>query len=247
MTVMKQANPRLAVFDCDGTLVNSEVNICRAMACAFAASGHEVPPVAAIRSTIGLSLNKVMQVLSPETDEPTRSLLADRFKETLFALRSESGALGEPLFDGVADLLCELYAAGWTLGIATGKTQRGLAQTLSMHGIGHLFSTLQTSDEHPSKPHPAMLIAAMTFVGASPGSTLLIGDSHLDMAMAHAAGVRAIGVSWGNDNPDTLRAAGAGDVAHDASELNVMIGSAYLAQPPDVRFTERASQERTEN
>ena len=125
----------------------------------------------------------------------------------------------EPLFDGVAELIALLADAGWLLGVATGKSDRGLAHVLAAHGLTERFVTLQTADRHPSKPHPAMIEAAMTEAGASPATTVMIGDTSYDMLMAGAAGARALGVGWGYHPPEELTAAGAYAVAATAGDL----------------------------
>ncbi|MEO5866816.1 MAG: HAD-IA family hydrolase, partial [Sphingomonas sp.] len=130
-----------------------------------------------------------------------------------------SAAFAEPLFDGMAAALDALCADGWTLGVATGKSDRGLAHVLAHHGIGERFTTLQTADRHPSKPHPSMIEAAIAETGASPETTVMIGDTSYDMLMAEAAGVRALGVGWGYHADDELRAAGACAVAATAADL----------------------------
>jgi len=120
-------------------------------------------------------------------------------------------------------LVQRLHAAGWTLGVATGKSDRGLNATLAMHGLAPYFSTLQTADRHPSKPNPSMALAAMTEVQAAPDATVVIGDTAFDMEMARAAGVRAIGVAWGYHQPEELLAAGASAVAANPAELEMLI------------------------
>src|SRR5262249_9328619 len=105
------------------------------------------------------------------------------------------------------------------LGIATGKARRGLDYTLASHDLASLFQTLQTADRNPSKPNPAMLLAAMAEVGVEPAQTVLIGDSIHDMAMAAAAGTAAIGVAWGYNDREDLRIAGAGRIIETPAEL----------------------------
>jgi phosphoglycolate phosphatase len=200
---------RLAVFDCDGTLVDSQANIIRAMETCFARHRLEPPCRHATRRIVGLSLVEAMQALLPEADGALHVSLAENYKAAFQHLRAESALLDEPLYPGVADGLRELEARGWLLGVATGKSDRGLNLCLAHHGIAAHFVTLQTADRHPSKPHPSMLRAAMAEAGAEPRSTAIIGDTRFDMAMGVAAGVRAIGVDWGYHDADELRAAGA--------------------------------------
>lgn len=214
---------RLAVFDCDGTLVDSQANICRAMAEAFRLSGLEPPPDTATRRIVGLSLVEAMRALLPDGDAAAHKRLARDYKNAFRALRADGALDPEPLFPGVAEVLDRLRAQGWALGVATGKSDRGLAHVLEAHGVADRFTTLQTADRHPSKPDPAMLLAAMDEAGATAQGTAMIGDTSFDMAMARAAGARAVGVAWGYHPPSELAAAGADLIATDARDLPRML------------------------
>ncbi|MCT2559008.1 HAD-IA family hydrolase [Tsuneonella sp. YG55] len=209
---------RLAVFDCDGTLVDGQAPVCDAMEEAFAAAGLAAPDRHAVRRIVGLSLPQAVRRLAPDAPAERQAAAVEAYKRAFRATR-EAGRLEEPLFDGIEDLLRGLHAEGWTLAVATGKSDRGLAACLAGHGIADLFVSLQTADRHPSKPHPAMLEAALFEAGASAGEAMMIGDTSFDMAMARAAGVRAIGVCWGYHAARELHEAGAHAVARHASEL----------------------------
>ena len=210
---------RLALFDCDGTLVDSQANICHSMEEAFRIGGLVAPERSAIRRIIGLSLVDAVAALSPDLDEERHRALAEDYKASFFALR-ESGAMNEePLFEGMIGTLDTLASTGWLFGVATGKSDRGLARILAHHGIAERFVTLQTADRHPSKPHPSMIELAMAEAGASPETTVMIGDTSYDMLMARAAGTRALGVAWGYHPPEELFAAGAHVVATTVASL----------------------------
>ena len=211
--------PRLAVFDCDGTLVDSQANIGRAMTRAFLACDRTPPPIAAIRRVVGLSLVESMQMLLPDESDALHRELAATYKAMFHQLRRENALDPEPLFDGIAETLTHLRDHGWLLGVATGKSDRGLGLLLAHHGITDWFVTLQTADRHPSKPDPSMLQAAMAEAGAGPAETVMIGDTSFDMAMARAAGVRAVGVAWGYHSPADLAAARAEVIADRAADL----------------------------
>ncbi|NIJ08310.1 phosphoglycolate phosphatase [Sphingomonas vulcanisoli] len=213
---------RLAVFDCDGTLVDSGASICAAMAQGFAACGLPAPTTLATRSIIGLSLPQAIARLLPEGEPATHALLIEAYKASFFAARQQ-GELHEPLYEGIADAIAELEARGWLLGVATGKSDRGLNAILEAHGLHPRFVTLQTADRHPSKPHPSMLHQAMADAGAAPETTAMIGDTSYDMEMAKAAGAAAIGVAWGYHSADLLREAGADAVADRASDLVALL------------------------
>ena len=210
---------RLAVFDCDGTLVDSQANICRAMEEAFLMGGLEPPARAATRRIVGLSLVEAMRALLPEGDEARHRRLAEDYKDAFQRMRRSGSLDPEPLFEGIAEVIAGLSEAGWTLGVATGKSDRGLAYILDHHGLFDRFVTLQTADRHPSKPDPSMLLAAMAEAGAAPAETAMIGDTSFDMAMGKAAGVRAIGVAWGYHGVGELLDAGADLVADTVSAL----------------------------
>ena len=209
---------RLAVFDCDGTLVDGQADVCWAMERAFTRAGLPAPDNHAVRRIVGLSLPAAVRSLAPSlSDEQNRAVT--EFYRSSYRARREEGLLDEPLYDGVAELLHALHGAGWSLAVATGKSDRGLAACLASHGIAHLFTSLQTADRHPSKPHPAMLEAALFEAGAQPQEAVMIGDTSFDMLMARSIGVAAIGVGWGYHEPAELIASGAACVAHTAADL----------------------------
>lgn len=213
---------RLAIFDCDGTLVDGQAAICDSMETAFASAGLPAPDRHDVRRIVGLSLPQAIRLLAPDADDALHHRAVDAYKEAFRACRLE-GTLEEPLFDGIAEILVSLAERGWTLGVATGKSDRGLASCLATHGLADHFVTLQTADRHPSKPHPAMLEAALVEAGAEPADAVMIGDTTFDMEMARAAGVRAIGVAWGYHTAEELREAGAEQVAATPAELGDLL------------------------
>jgi phosphoglycolate phosphatase len=203
---------RLAIFDCDGTLVDSGANIYTALAAALTEHGLAVPPPAACRRVIGLSLVEAMAALVPELPATMHAELAQTYKAQFHELRAR-GVIDEPLFDGILDLLDSLEEQGWLLAVATGKSDRGLRHCLGANGIHARFISLQTADRHPSKPHPSMAQLAMSEAGATPELTVVIGDTSFDMGMAKAAGAMGIGAGWGYHEAEELIAAGAAAVA----------------------------------
>ena len=216
---------RLAVFDCDGTLVDSQHSICTAMALAFEGEKLVAPDRTAILSVVGLSLPLAIARLLPEAEADFHDHLSESYKRAFQQMRRDN-AVSEPLYPGIAELIRQLDADGWLLGVATGKSDRGLNLCLSHHGIHAHFVTLQTADRHPSKPHPSMLLTAMADAGAVPETTVMIGDTSYDIDMALAAGTKALGVGWGYHPPADLIAAGAHAVAMDSGELNAHIRAA---------------------
>ena len=212
---------KLAIFDCDGTLVDSQHNICMAMDDAFAQARMASPGRMATLQVVGLSLIDAMRVLLPDADPAFHATMAENYKQAFWKLRG-NGLVDEPLYEGIADAIDALATDGWLLGVATGKSDRGLAICLDHHSLTDRFVTLQTADRHPSKPHPSMIEAAIAQAGASPETTVMIGDTSFDMMMARAAGVRALGVSWGYHAAADLHAAGAHAVVDHPRDIMEM-------------------------
>ena len=209
---------RLAIFDCDGTLVDSGGNIFAALSEAFAEYGFDVPSQEVSRRVIGLSLVEAMAELRPELDREQHMTLAESYKLHFQRARLE-GRVEDPLFDGIPELLDAVEAEGWLLAVATGKSDRGLALCLDCHGYTKRFMSLQTADRHPSKPNPSMVVQAMADAGASPETTVVIGDTAFDMGMAVAAGATGIGAGWGYHGAEELLEAGAIAVADAPLDL----------------------------
>lgn len=200
---------RLILFDCDGTLVDSQVMIVSAMTAAFEAHGRPVPVRAAILAVVGLSLPVAIARLAPSEAPASVDRLVASYKEAFASLRG-SPHHQEPLFAGVRDVLDGLAADPDTLlGVVTGKSRRGLDMVLGLHGLADRFVVLRTADDGPSKPHPFMALDAMAAVGASAEETVVVGDTTYDIEMARAAGCGSIGVTWGYHAADALSAAGA--------------------------------------
>lgn len=203
---------RLAIFDCDGTLVDSGATIYAALGETFARHGLKLPPASVTRRVIGLSLIEAMAALLPGLPDEDHRALAQDYKLSFQQMRSD-GRIEEPLFEGVLPLLDCLEAEGWLLAIATGKSDRGLRHCLEQHHIHARFVSLQTADRHPSKPHPSMVRQALADAGAAPEQSIVVGDTSFDMAMGAAAGTTPIGAGWGYHEPEELLAAGAIAVA----------------------------------
>lgn len=201
---------RLVIFDVDGTLIDSQAHIVAAMQAAFDANDLPAPARANTLAIVGLSLPVAMARLAP--DHPhAQAPLVEAYKDAFATLRrSPEGAALSPLFPGARDALDRLAAEDHTrLAIATGKSRRGMDHILELHGFGDLFQSVQVADDHPSKPHPSMVHACLADTGVDPSRAVILGDTTFDVEMGVAAGIRALGVTWGYHPPGDLSRAGA--------------------------------------
>jgi phosphoglycolate phosphatase len=201
---------KLILFDCDGTIVDSQHIIVAAMEGAFAGANLALPPRADILQVVGLSLvPAVTRLLPPETDPAIAKPLAEAYKAGFQHLRRDP-ANHEPLYPGAREVIHAFAARDDViLGIATGKSRRGVDVLFEREGFEGLFATIQTADDHPSKPHPSMIHEALRETAAMPHNAIMIGDTTYDMDMAKAAGITALGVAWGYHEAAALEACGA--------------------------------------
>jgi len=224
------STPILIVFDCDGTLADSQHVITEAMRFAFQSAGLAAPERSSVLRIVGLSLDEAVAALAPDQHEARRDEIARAFREQSTALRL-TATMCEPMFAGAALLLRSLAEREDVfLGLATGKSRRGVARIIEQHGLDGIFATIQTADDAPSKPHPAMLLQAMDETGTSPTTAVMIGDTSYDILMAASANVASIGVTWGYHTKAELRQAGAKTIVHSFAELErVLHGRAVFA------------------
>ncbi|MCV6585791.1 MAG: HAD-IA family hydrolase [Marinibacterium sp.] len=219
---------RLVLFDVDGTLVDSQDSIVTCMGAAFDGQGLPAPDRGAVLSIVGLSLPVAMAQLAPQAPEHVRDALVAGYKQAYHAQRLAQGAAGSPLFPGARAAIDALHAIPEVLlGVATGKSQRGLDGLLQVHGLDRVFATRQVADHHPSKPHPSMILTAMAETGVGPDQTVMIGDTAFDIDMARAAGVTSIGVDWGY-HPDAFETADHG--IRDFAELMPLLKTMWGIQ-----------------
>lgn len=210
---------KLVIFDVDGTLVDSQAHILGAMGRAFAGEGVETPSRDAILSIVGLSLPQAMARLVPNGDAAQIDRLVEGYRGSFVSLRSEIEDAA-PLYPHTLETLSALRDHDDVLlGIATGKSMRGVRHLLDSHDLHGTFITVQTADGHPSKPHPSMLEHAVAEAGVEIADAVMIGDTTFDMDMARNAGMTAIGVDWGYHPAAHLEASGAVAVLRDYREL----------------------------
>ncbi|MDQ0394082.1 HAD-IA family hydrolase [Labrys monachus] len=221
---------KLVLFDVDGTLLDSQHLIYSALSETLARMERPLMDRAFMLSIVGLSLETAMvHLLGPETPTAEVERAAGHYRDIFQVLRADP-AYAAPLFPGALETVAALRRRDdVVLGIATGKSQRGVAHILDGFGWRDVFATVQTADDAPSKPHPAMVLQAGRAVGVPPEDIVMIGDTSFDIAMGRAAGARTVGVSWGNHTVEALREAGADHIIEDFAQLPPLVDARPMA------------------
>jgi phosphoglycolate phosphatase len=224
---------RLVVFDVDGTLIDSQHLILAAMRAGFDGAGLPVPSQPEILAIVGLSLPVAVAALAPASPSGERARIVEGYRLHFAAERlADGGEATAPLYPGARAALDALNGRPDVLmGVATGKSRRGLDHVLMAHDLGRYFVTLQTADGHPSKPHPAMLETALAETGcAAAAGAVMVGDTEYDVAMGRAAGFATIGVAWGYHPEARLRSAGADVVVQGFDALGPALDAVWEAR-----------------
>lgn len=193
---------KLLVFDWDGTLMDSEARIVSCLATAIADLGLPTLDHDALKNVIGLGMKEAVTTLMPQVDEAVIANFTDRYR---YHFLSDHHA-PETLFPGAYDMLKSLSTQDSFLGVATGKSRKGLDRSLRETGCTGLFHKTRCADESFSKPNPQMLEDIMDALGVHPNETLMIGDTEYDMQMAKNAGVQALAVTYGVHERERLLA-----------------------------------------
>jgi phosphoglycolate phosphatase len=182
---------RLVVFDWDGTLMDSEAQIVSCLRAVVRDLSLDPMDDETLRNVIGLGLREAIDALVPGRDEDFYQAFITRYRNHWF----NSGESN--LFAGVCEMLDTFRQQQLLLGVATGKSRRGLNRVLGETGLASCFDATRCADEAPSKPHPQMLLDLMDQLGVTPAQTIMVGDTEYDMEMATNAGAAKIAITTG--------------------------------------------------
>jgi phosphoglycolate phosphatase len=205
----------LVVFDWDGTLFDSTALIARCIQAACADLGVPVPSDKEASYVIGMGLIEALQHAAPDLPRERYQELGARYRHHYFARQHEI-----VLFEGTLPMLQALKARNHWLGVATGKSRRGLDEALQTVQLKGVFDATRTADETASKPDPRMLNELMREFGVEPERTLMIGDTTHDLQLAANAGTAAIGVAYGAHDHASFAGFDTRAVAHSVAELH---------------------------
>jgi phosphoglycolate phosphatase len=204
----------LIVFDWDGTLMDSTGHIVDCMREAIVALDLPLLSDTEISHIIGLGLHEAVSHLYPDLEPAKLEQLGDKYREVWLSNPHQT-----PLFANAEPLLNKLSQGELFLGVATGKSRRGLDKMLVQTGLGDLFHATRCADECHSKPHPQMLEELMDFTGVSAKQTLMIGDTEFDMLMAKNAGADCLAITHGAHAVEKLQACDPVGIVADLFEV----------------------------
>ena len=212
---------KLAIFDMDGTIIDSAEFIKKAMAEAFLGLDRAVPSDDAIMSIIGLSLPEAVRRLMPSLSVSEIDHTVAGYKASFIAMRKKQGGeQGSLPYEGALACLNNLATQDkFFLGLATGKARRGVDHAFNAFDLNGVFHSVQTADNHPSKPHPSMVLQCLSDTGVAAQDSVMIGDTTFDIEMGCAAGVHTIGVTWGYHSAQALKDCGADILVDTYAEL----------------------------
>ncbi|ACI55168.1 HAD-superfamily hydrolase, subfamily IA, variant 1 [Rhizobium leguminosarum bv. trifolii WSM2304] len=211
---------KLALFDCDGTLVDSAALIHETMRRTFEKFGKPEPRFEDTKAIIGLSLDIAIARMQGRPHVEQQDIEMTAHYKSLFSVVRQDLDYKEPLFPGIREMIDAICGREDLLvGAVTGKSRRGLDLVMETHGFDRHFTVARTADDCPSKPHPAMVTECCDETGMNARDAIVIGDAIYDMQMAKAAGAKAIGVAWGYASVDELIANGADAIAYHPNEI----------------------------
>lgn len=203
------SSPRFAplvLFDLDGTLVDSAVDLLNALNVVLAREGRDVLPLAAIRPVVSKGARAMLAVGFPDRSEPERETLLKPFLDQYeLAVADHSTP-----FDGIEEVLVAMEGEGVRWGIVTNKPLYLARGVVASMGWNARSAVLLGGDSLPrKKPEPDQLFLACEQLGVPPGDCVYVGDDERDIVAAHRAGMKSVAALWGyreaHEDPATWR------------------------------------------
>lgn len=207
---------KAVILDFDGTIGDTRGLIVRTMQQTIAELGLPARTDDECASMIGLPLKQTFTDLIP-MDDATGDLCADTYRR-IFMVNNKPGAV--PMFPHVADTIRRMHDAGLLVTIASSRLRPSLAGFVDEMELGtYIPYILSVGDVEHAKPAPDMVLKTLADNDLRPEEAIVVGDTVFDIRMAHAAGVRAVGVTYGNGQRADLVAEHAEYVIDDFGDL----------------------------
>ncbi len=208
---------KVIIFDFDGTLCDTRSNIIIAFRATMEHLGLDMRDEETCGATIGLTLRDGFKSMYPDFDDAKIDYCVETYRQIFAERRKE---LMPDLFPGVKETLEALRKRGYRMTIATSRLTDSLMLFMRHHGIDHYFEYAVGSDSVTHhKPHPEPALKTLRELNITPSEAIMVGDMPVDIAMAHNAGIRAIGVDYGNATRKELEAAEADWIVDDITKI----------------------------
>jgi len=220
-------NLKLALFDYDGTIVDSAGMIVQGAIEAFRMCGLPDPDPQKVRENIGRPLAVALDVYMPVGYTVTPEQISEAYR-SWYAEQGRLGLQNEPLYPGMVELIHELKSNDWLIGIATNKSRVGLTNGLAKHNLSNIFDITLSTDENIAKPNPAMALRAMKELGVEEKYSVIIGDTINDIGLGVNSGITSIGVTWGYNDRKLLISAGANHLVDNAQDLSKLMNKLFF-------------------
>ncbi len=213
---------KLAIFDLDGTLLNTITDLAVSVNQALEQYGFPTHDEATYKHFVGNGIQILFKRALPSDARTPENIqrIQDAFMPYYTAHKSD---LTAP-YAGLVHMLEDLQVSGMRLGVASNKYHAGTLAMVEQHfPTIHFDLVLGQRDSIPVKPHPQVLHDIMQHTGTAPADTVFIGDSDVDMQTARNAHITAIGVTWGFRTPDELIVNGANHLVNTPQELKALL------------------------
>ena len=211
-------NKRLAIFDLDGTLLDTVADLANATNQALAKCGYPTHPTEAYYHFVGNGINKLFARALPEEARNEENVL--RIRTHFIPYYNEHNADDSRPYPGIVELLHKLQFHGVQVAVASNKYQQATAKLVAHFFPDIRFAAVYGQREGVAiKPAPTIVNDILSVTGVSRADTIYIGDSGVDMLTAHNAEVESIGVTWGFRDEEELSSNGANHIVHHAEEI----------------------------
>lgn len=214
---------RLAIFDLDGTLLDTVADLANATNHALATCGYPTHPTEAYYKFVGNGINMLFHRALPEKERTEENI--GRIRSFFIPYYNAHNADDSTPYEGIPELLDELRARGIQLAVASNKYQQATEKL-----VKHFFPTIPfiavygQREGVPIKPDPTVVNDILNLTGMTQRDTIYIGDSGVDMLTAYNAKVESIGVTWGFRDEEELKTNGARHIVHKAEEILQYVG-----------------------
>lgn len=211
---------KLAIFDLDGTLLDTlddlHLSVCHALkACDFPERSREE-----VRRFIGNGVKKLMERATPDfTDEKTNEKCLQIFRAHYLEHMRDNTAP----FVGVLPMLEQIRSRGIKIAVVSNKLHEAVKELCDDYFPGLIDQAIGVTYESERKPSPINVIKAMDKFGCSKDETIYIGDSEVDVQTAHNAQLKCIGVTWGFRSKETLQEAECDFIADTAQQVQEIL------------------------